>query len=324
MFALGLPACRSAAWPRCFGGIAGAARNRFRRRDAGETVRAAGFRRAQAAPADQPLADASRIAAVVNGDVISEADIGNRARLFAISTGLPLSHGGDRPAEAANPAPVDRRAAARAGSPAAQDRHPGRADRRGDQGDRNPQQHAAGALRAKLASDGVSTRTLIDQIRAQLAWTQMLRESIGEKINITDADVAEQQKLAAQQVGQTEYRLGEIFIPVDDPPTAPTPSISPKRSSPNCTPAPRSRWSPPSSARPRPRWKAASSAGCRPTSSTPRWPASSARCRSARSAIQCGSRAASRSSRCRPSGRSATKSPPSRRCARPSFRSPPR
>ena len=74
-----------------------------------------------------------------------------------------------------------------------------------------------GALRAKLAADGVSNRTLIDQIRAQLAWSQMLRDTIGEKINITDGDVAEQQKLTAQQVGQTEYRLGEIFIPVDDP-----------------------------------------------------------------------------------------------------------
>jgi peptidyl-prolyl cis-trans isomerase SurA len=74
-----------------------------------------------------------------------------------------------------------------------------------------------GALRAKLAADGVSTRTLIDQIRAQLAWSQMLREIVGEKINITDADVAEQQKLAAQRLGQMEYRLGEIFIPVDDP-----------------------------------------------------------------------------------------------------------
>ncbi len=28
---------------------------------------------------------------MVNGDVISEADIANRARLFAISTGLPMS-----------------------------------------------------------------------------------------------------------------------------------------------------------------------------------------------------------------------------------------
>jgi peptidyl-prolyl cis-trans isomerase SurA len=75
----------------------------------------------------------------------------------------------------------------------------------------------AGALRAKLASDGVSARTLIDQIRAQLAWSQMLREMVGQKINVTPEEVAEQQKLFAQRAGQVEYRLGEIFIPVDDP-----------------------------------------------------------------------------------------------------------
>src|ERR1700744_3344823 len=46
--------------------------------------------RAEAAPADQPLTIETRIAAVVNGDVISEADIGNRALLFAISLVLPL------------------------------------------------------------------------------------------------------------------------------------------------------------------------------------------------------------------------------------------
>src|SRR4051812_47674198 len=33
----------------------------------------------------------TRIAAVVNGDVISNGDVDNRARLFAMSTGLPLS-----------------------------------------------------------------------------------------------------------------------------------------------------------------------------------------------------------------------------------------
>ena len=74
-----------------------------------------------------------------------------------------------------------------------------------------------GALRAKLASDGVSTRTLVDQIRAQLAWSQMLHDLASQQINVTDAEVADQQKLVAQQVGQTEYRLSEIFIPVDDP-----------------------------------------------------------------------------------------------------------
>jgi peptidyl-prolyl cis-trans isomerase SurA len=172
---------------------------------------------AQAAPADQQLTDASRIAAVVNGDVISEADIGNRARLFAISTGLPLSTEViDRLKSQILRQLIDERLRvqeAQRRKMVIQDAQIAAAIK--DIETRNNLQ--PGALRAKLASDGVSARTLIDQIRAQLAWTQMLRSSIGDKMNITDADVADQQKLAAQQTGQTEYRLGEIFIPVDDP-----------------------------------------------------------------------------------------------------------
>jgi peptidyl-prolyl cis-trans isomerase SurA len=173
--------------------------------------------RAQAPPGEQPLADASRIAAVVNGDVVSEADIGNRARLFAISTGLPLSPEViDRLKSQILRQLIDERLRvqeAQRRKIVIQDAQIAAAIK--DIETRNGLQ--AGALRAKLASDGVSTRTLIDQIRAQLAWSQMLRDSVGERINITDADVTAQQKLAAQQVGQTEYRLGEIFIPVDDP-----------------------------------------------------------------------------------------------------------
>src|SRR5947209_4802515 len=37
----------------------------------------------------------------------------------------------------------------------------------------------AGALQAKLHGDGVGLRTLVDQIRAQLAWTQVLRQQLG-------------------------------------------------------------------------------------------------------------------------------------------------
>ena len=33
----------------------------------------------------------TRIVAVVNGEVISNVDVDNRARLFALSTGLPLT-----------------------------------------------------------------------------------------------------------------------------------------------------------------------------------------------------------------------------------------
>jgi peptidyl-prolyl cis-trans isomerase SurA len=74
-----------------------------------------------------------------------------------------------------------------------------------------------GALRQRLAGDGVSLRTLIDQIRTQIGWGQVLRARLGEKATITDAEIAEQQRLQAQLVGKPEYRVGEIFIPVDDP-----------------------------------------------------------------------------------------------------------
>ena len=48
----------------------------------------------------------------------------------------------------------------------------------------------------------------------------MLRDQMAQKVSITEADVAEKLKLELQQIGQTEYRLGEIFIPVDDPANA--------------------------------------------------------------------------------------------------------
>ncbi|HEY4044786.1 MAG TPA: peptidylprolyl isomerase [Rhodopila sp.] len=167
--------------------------------------------------AQQPLTDASRIAAVVSGDVISEADIGNRARLFAISTGLPLSNEViDRLKSQILRQLIDERLRvqeAQRRKVVIQDTQIATAIKDIEARNNMP----PGALRAKLASDGVSARTLIDQIRAQLSWSQVLRETIGERINVTDADVAEQQKLAAQRVGQTEYRLGEIFIPIDDP-----------------------------------------------------------------------------------------------------------
>lgn len=170
-----------------------------------------------AAPGEQPLTGGSRIAAVVNGEIISEADIANRARLFAISTGLPLSGGVvDRLRPQIRKQLIDERLRVQEAQKrkiVIQDVQIAAAIKEIES--RNNMQ--PGALRAKLASDGVSTRTLIDQIRAQLAWSQMLRDAVGERVNVSDTEVAEQQKLTAQRTGQTEYRVAEIFIPVDDP-----------------------------------------------------------------------------------------------------------
>ena len=47
-----------------------------------------------------PAVQATRIVAVVNGDVISNADVDNRARLFALSTGTAVDAGRAGSAEA--------------------------------------------------------------------------------------------------------------------------------------------------------------------------------------------------------------------------------
>src|ERR1700722_14199019 len=74
-----------------------------------------------------------------------------------------------------------------------------------------------GALRQKLGSEGVALSTLYDQIRVQIGWTRVLRDELGDKTEISDADIAKQQALEKAQTGQPEYRVSEIFLPIDDP-----------------------------------------------------------------------------------------------------------
>jgi peptidyl-prolyl cis-trans isomerase SurA len=171
-------------------------------------------------PPPAPTAQGMRIVAVVNGDVISNADVDNRTRLFALSTGLPMTEDVlDRLKQQITHQLVDeklrfqevqRRKIVIPDKAIADSIH--------DIESRNGL--PAGALRQKLSAGGVGQRTLIDQLRTQLGWTQVLREQLGEQAKITDADVAEQQRVLAQLVGKPEYRVGEIFIPVEDPAAA--------------------------------------------------------------------------------------------------------
>jgi len=164
-----------------------------------------------------PSQDASRIVAVVNGDVISNADVDNRARLFALSTGLPMSPDVlDRLKPQITRQLIDERLRMQEVQHrkiVVPDKDIAIAIHDIEQRNGLP----PGALRQKLAADGVSQRTLIDQIRTQLGWSQVLRQQLGDQAQVTDAQVAEQQRLEAQLVGKPEFRVGEIFIPVDDP-----------------------------------------------------------------------------------------------------------
>lgn len=177
-------------------------------------------RGALAVPSKPPAATggpSEGIVAVVNGDVISHADVENRGRLFALSTGLPVT-----PEVLARLRPqvtkqlIDERLRLQE----EQKRKIVVSDKEiAESVDGIEKRNAMdpGALRRKLGAQGVALRTLYDQVRVQIGWTRVLRDELGGRTEVSDADVAEQQALLKAQAGQPEYRVSEIFLPIDDP-----------------------------------------------------------------------------------------------------------
>ena len=174
--------------------------------------------------AAQHAADAApteKIVAVVNGDLITTGDVINRGRLFALSTGLPVT-----PDVLARlrPQVVKQLVDERLRLQEAQRRKIAVGDSEiaeaiGEIEERNG--IPGGALAGSLKGQGVALRTLIDQVRVQLGWNRVLREELGNKTQVSDADVADQERIFKAQIGKPEYRVAEIFIPIDEPAKAP-------------------------------------------------------------------------------------------------------
>ncbi len=168
-------------------------------------------------PATSPPGAATGIVSVVNGDVITNADVTSRGRLFALSTGMPIT-----PDVLTRLRPqitrqlIEERLRlqeAQRRKIVVQDKEIANAIREIETRNNMP----PGALRQRLSADGTGMRTLIDQIRAQMAWSQVLHQQIGERIQIPPGEIEELQKLQDKQTGKPEYRILEIFIPVEDP-----------------------------------------------------------------------------------------------------------
>ena len=170
---------------------------------------------APATPVDPALSE--KIVAVVNGDAITSGDVTARGRLFALSTGLPVT---PDVLERLRPQVLKQLVDERLRLQEVQrrkvvvhDRDIAGAIEEIEQRNGMPK----GALGTALQGRGVALRTLIDQVRVQLGWTRVLRDELGSKADITDAEVAEQQRLFQAQTGQPEFNVSEIFIPIDDP-----------------------------------------------------------------------------------------------------------
>lgn len=162
-------------------------------------------------------ADADAIAAIVNGDVITRADVQNRAKLFALSTGLTLTPELlDRLKPQITRELIDDRLRLQE----IQRRRIVVADVDVANAITTVEKRnglPAGGLRQKLAAQGVDYATLINQMRISLGWTRVLRQELQERGFVTPAEIAEQERIFKAQTGQPQYHVAEIFVPAEDP-----------------------------------------------------------------------------------------------------------
>ena len=165
-------------------------------------------------------AQSSGIVAVVDGDVITKGDVDNRGRLLALSTGLQVTPEVlDRLRSQTTRQLIDERLRLQE----VQRRHIVVSDKEIAEALHGIEQRNGmqpNGMRDKLAGSGVDLRTLIDQLRVQIGWTDVIRQQLGQESQITQAEIADQQRLLEQQTGKPEYRVSEIFVPVDDPANA--------------------------------------------------------------------------------------------------------
>ncbi len=169
---------------------------------------------AQPVPGATPAAS---IAAVVNGQVITAQDVSDRARLLAVSAGMPST-----PELIARLAPqvtkllidqtlelqeINRR------NVVVDDKDVVAAVTHIEQGNNLP----PGGLRARLAADGVPFSTLVQQLRIELGWQSVLHQVLGPGLQPTQGDLNAEKTALHGSLGATRYAISEIFIPVTDP-----------------------------------------------------------------------------------------------------------
>jgi len=169
------------------------------------------------AAAAQPLAQANRIIAVVNGDVVTQADVVGRTRLFALNAGIPVAPEVlNRLVPQVTRLLVDERLrlqeATRRRIPVTDEDV---ADAIADLERRNSL--PPGTLRQQLRSVGIPPRVLFDQIRTQISWARLIRGQLGPQAQPSEDEIGEAMQTAKARVGQPEFLASEIFVPIDDP-----------------------------------------------------------------------------------------------------------
>lgn len=167
------------------------------------------------AQAKQPSGQRVGIATVVNDDVITFSDIEDRMRLYMLGAPPNLPPEAKQKvlqqavyrlvdeklqlqeAKALNIAPTDKEIEDGFAMLAAQNKV-------------TPERFREG-----LQKSGINLNTIHEQIRAELAWTQVVRRKLRPQIVISENEIDTEVDRLQRSSGRTEYRIAEIFLSFD-------------------------------------------------------------------------------------------------------------
>jgi len=166
---------------------------------------------------DAALPPEAQIIGTINGQVLTERDVENRGRLFALSTGLSIS---PELMKRLRPQIIRQLVDERIKTQELLKRHINIPPQQIADTIRNIEARngmPTDALRSRLRNDGVSLSTLIDQIRVQLGWMTILRQEVGGRARITAREIEQREAALKAEEGRPQYNVSEIFVPVADP-----------------------------------------------------------------------------------------------------------
>lgn len=72
-----------------------------------------------------------------------------------------------------------------------------------------------GQFKQYIQSTGVSFDIAVQQIEAQIAWSKIIRRRVRPQVDVSESEIDDALNRARSNVGKTESRVAEIFVPID-------------------------------------------------------------------------------------------------------------
>ncbi len=165
---------------------------------------------------NKSIDDENKIIAIINGQLLTQRDVNNREKLFQLTAGIRLD---PQVMQHMRPQLIKQMITERLHIQEMLRRNINISPEQiakaiaGIEKQNNMPEHA---LKNKLTQDDVSLTTLIDQIRLQLGWVKVVQQELGTQSHITAKEVEQRETALKQEVGQPEYLINEIFVPVEN------------------------------------------------------------------------------------------------------------